>query len=93
MSRGQEETKVYKYAQQGVILKNAREAMDLTQADVSDKLGFTSPQYVSNCERGICKLAPKHLRKLSKIYGRKPIERVIDLRVGELREKLLKGLG
>lgn len=93
MNRGQQATVNYKYANQGVVLKNAREATDLTQADVAEQLGFTSPQYISNCERGLCKLAARHLRKLAKLYGRKPIERVIDLRVGELRNKLIKGLG
>jgi transcriptional regulator with XRE-family HTH domain len=37
----------------GTYLKDVREDANLTQADVSHKLGYTSPQFISNIERGI----------------------------------------
>jgi len=37
----------------GLFLKNAREKAGLTQHDVAQQLGYSTPQFVSNWERGI----------------------------------------
>jgi transcriptional regulator with XRE-family HTH domain len=37
----------------GQHLKSMREKAELTQAAVSSKLGYSSPQFISNIERGI----------------------------------------
>ena len=37
----------------GTYLKQVRETSGLTQHDVSAKLGYSSPQFISNIERGI----------------------------------------
>jgi len=34
--------------------KNKRVELNLTQAELAEELGFSSPQIVSNWERGIC---------------------------------------
>jgi transcriptional regulator with XRE-family HTH domain len=48
----------------GAILKQARESSGLTQRQVATKLGYSSPQYVSNWERG--RVSPP-LAKLAKV--------------------------
>lgn len=51
----------------GTYLRRKRELVKLTQAEVADALGYKSPQYVSNWERG-ASCPPAHgLRKLVKI--------------------------
>lgn len=38
----------------GDFLASARNTAGLSQLDLARKLGYSSPQYVSNWERGIC---------------------------------------
>lgn len=52
----------------GTYLKSKREAAGLSQIDVSQTLGYSSPQFVSNWERGLAKPPSKSLAKLVKIY-------------------------
>ena len=73
-------------------LKKARIEKGMNQADVSAKLGFTSPQYISNCERGLCPISEKLFKKLSKIYDI-PLITIIDLRVNDERQRLIKMMG
>jgi transcriptional regulator with XRE-family HTH domain len=40
------------HARLGQMLKEGREKSKLTQRQLAKKLGYTSPQYVSNWERG-----------------------------------------
>ena len=46
----------------GPFLKKARSKMGLSQRDVADKLGYTSPQFISNVERGLCSPPLKKLK-------------------------------
>lgn len=71
------------------ILKVSRENADLTQADVSVKFGYTSPQFISNMERGICAIPTPLLPRFSKIYN-VPLSKLIDAKVKDYREKLIK---
>lgn len=73
------------------FLKVAREEADLTQLELSKKLGFTSPQFVSNWERGICQVPTQVLSKLIKIL-KLDIHVVIDMRMIDNRAYLLKAL-
>lgn len=50
-------------------LKQCREESGLTQREVSERLGYTTPQFVSNWERSVSSPPLKTLRKLSGIYG------------------------
>lgn len=51
------------------LLKQKRLASGLSQRDVSDKLGYSTPQFISNWERGISCPPIGSLKKLGKIYG------------------------
>ncbi len=53
----------------GLFLKDKREAADLSQWDVAKKCKLTSPQFISNIERGTCAVPSAMLRKLIKLYS------------------------
>lgn len=40
------------------FIRSARIKSGLTQSDIANKLGLTSPQMISNAERGLCALPP-----------------------------------
>jgi transcriptional regulator with XRE-family HTH domain len=50
------------------FLKEARSKAGLSQKDVSDELGYTTAQFVSNWERGLSTPPGRTLRKLAKLY-------------------------
>lgn len=49
-------------------LKKSRESVGLSQTVVSSKLGYSSPQFVSNWERGLSHPPIKSLKKIAKLY-------------------------
>lgn len=74
---------------EGQIIKAAREAKGYTQAEVSKKLGFTTPQFVSNWERNIAKAPPSAFKKLGKMLGLLTTKKIVEIRVNEYRTELL----
>lgn len=52
----------------GEYLKSKREAANLTQYIVAEELGYTSPQFISNIERGISVAPLKTLSRMLKLY-------------------------
>ena len=72
----------------GNYLKARRIAAGLTQHDVSTKLGYTTPQFVSNFERGLCSPPLNALAVLVKLYGMNP-EELIDL-ILRYQEQILR---
>lgn len=56
----------------GVYLKEARQKSGLTQGDVSTKLGYSSPQFISNIERGASVAPLDMLARLVKLYKSNP---------------------
>ena len=84
-------TKATLHKHLGDYLKERRIQADLTQADVAQKLGYTSPQFISNFERGLCSPPLKNLKVLVKLY-KLPAEEVIDLILKEQKVILSKAL-
>src|SRR5262245_17355954 len=72
----------------GNYLKEKREKRGFTQRQVSDYLGYSSPQFVSNVERGLCHLPLKAIRKLIGYYELDARE-VYDILMGE-QERILR---
>ncbi len=78
-------------------LKKSRESVGLSQTFVSSKLGYSSPQFVSNWERGLSHPPVKSLKKIAKLYKLKDKD-LFDVFVvsylseveTDLRKKLLK---
>jgi len=72
----------------GNYLKEVREQANFTQADVSDRLGYTSAQFISNIERGISVVPLKTLARMVSIYKVRP-EPVVKI-ILESQRRLLK---
>lgn len=53
-----------KYETLGSYLKESRKKAGWTQWDVAKKLGYSSPQFISNVERGLCELPLSKIKKL-----------------------------
>lgn len=56
------------------ILKQAREKSGLSQSELAKKLGYTSAQFVSNWERGVCTIPPKKAALFCRFTGMNPGE-------------------
>jgi transcriptional regulator with XRE-family HTH domain len=69
-------------------LKRSREEFGFTQKEVSDTLGYTSPQFVSNWERGVSSPPLNCLPKIVELYELNPKE-IIEVMMKE-QEALLK---
>jgi transcriptional regulator with XRE-family HTH domain len=63
--------------------KTLRERAGLTQREVSDTLGYSTPQFISNVERGRCRFPVQKLYRLS-------TDQILDLFLTEERSSLLK---
>lgn len=77
----------------GQFLKDTREQANLTQADVSEKLGYTSPQFISNIERGISVVPLKTLARMVSLYRVNPeivAKIILESQKKLLRDKLTK---
>lgn len=73
---------------EGKILAAAREAAGLTQKDVATKLGYVSAQFISNAERGLCKVPKDKFKKLSKMLSKAAMNRIIEARIKNMRSEL-----
>jgi transcriptional regulator with XRE-family HTH domain len=56
----------------GTFLRVKREKLGLSQRQVADIFNLTSPQFISNFERGLCAIPFPMLRKLSQVYRISP---------------------
>ena len=74
----------------GSYLKKKRQLSGLTQSDVAHKLGYSTPQFISNFERGLCSPPLKNLKTLIKLYSI-PVEEIVELIVCE-QEIFLKSV-
>jgi transcriptional regulator with XRE-family HTH domain len=77
----------------GSFLKEVREQSAMTQADVSSRLGYTSPQFISNIERGISVVPLKTLSRMVTLYKVNPesvVKIILESQRKLLREKLMR---
>ncbi|MCB0368338.1 MAG: helix-turn-helix transcriptional regulator [Bdellovibrionales bacterium] len=75
------------YSEIGIIIKEARLKKEITQKDLSDILGFTCTQYISNLERGVTTMSADKLGKICAIL-QIPDKKIQRLLVDEYIEKL-----
>jgi transcriptional regulator with XRE-family HTH domain len=68
-------------------LKDKRVAAGLTQSEVAKKLGYSSPQFVSNWERGLANPPVFVLRDLTKMY-KVGADQMFDLLVVDVKAEL-----
>jgi transcriptional regulator with XRE-family HTH domain len=77
----------------GQFLKDVREDVAMTQADVSQRLGYTSPQFISNIERGISVVPLKTLSRMLSLYkvsAEGVVKIILESQRKLLREKLMR---
>lgn len=53
----------------GQFLKQKRQEAGLSQLEVSSHLGYSTPQFISNIERGLSHLPLYQIPKLAGLYG------------------------
>lgn len=73
------------------FLKQKRIAAGLSQRDVADKLGYSTPQFISNWERGVSRPPINALKKLGELYKISSdtlFEVTLDSTVQEITEDL-----
>lgn len=75
----------------GTYLKEKRQKAGLSQAEVSRALGYTSPQFVSNFERGLCSPPLPKLKILTELY-KIPVREITELLINQQRRYLTKEL-
>ncbi|MBS1970524.1 MAG: helix-turn-helix transcriptional regulator [Bdellovibrionales bacterium] len=63
------------------FLKEKRKAAGISQGAVAKKLGYTSPQFISNWERGLSRPPVATLKKIAQIY---------DISAADMFEVILK---
>lgn len=76
-----------KYTNLGEYLQKMRTRANLTQREVSNTLGYSSAQFISNFERGIAVPPLKKLKALIKMYDM-PAQAVMELILESEREQL-----
>lgn len=75
----------------GSYLKEKRIKAGITQADVANKLGYSTPQFISNIERGLCSPPLKNLKVLVRLY-KIPVDEIMRLILREQETILRKAL-
>jgi transcriptional regulator with XRE-family HTH domain len=76
----------------GDYLQSKRIKAGLSQGDVASKLGYSSPQFISNFERGLCAPPLNKLKLLVQLYELNG-EEVVKLMLKEHEKHLRKSLG
>lgn len=71
----------------GSLLKDKRVEKGITQMSLARELGYSSPQFVSNWERGMCSPAFDTLPTICKILGI-PKREIIEIIIDETRNEL-----
>ncbi|MCM2281315.1 MAG: helix-turn-helix domain-containing protein [Bdellovibrionaceae bacterium] len=78
------------------FLRDKRIELNMTQLQASRALGHSSPQYISNFERGLCEPSLETAMKLCELYGipRKQLyEIMVELYQQEMSDKIFKKTG
>lgn len=73
------------------FLKQKRLQAGLSQGEVAKRLGYTSPQFVSNWERGLSRPPAATLRKIAQIYNiatNEMFDVVLQATIGEVTAEL-----
>ena len=75
----------------GNYIKANRERLNISQRELSEYLKLSSPQFISNIERGVAPIPTKMLGKLSKKL-KIDVDDIIELMVEEARTELKKAV-
>lgn len=79
----------------GAFLKAKRTEMGFSQSYVSQKMGYTTPQFVSNFERGLCSPPQHKIKELMALYKISPktlLGLMLDVQEEIIMEMLYDGI-
>ena len=68
----------------GTYLQNLRKEAGLSQGDAAAALNYSSNQFISNIERGVCTPSPQIIHKILEVYGvsnTKAVEDLLDIQL------------
>ncbi|ASD63026.1 helix-turn-helix domain-containing protein [Bdellovibrio bacteriovorus] len=77
----------------GQFLKEKRTLSGLSQGEVSKKLGYSTPQFISNWARGVSSSPIDTLKKIGQIYhvsADELFERVLEGTIESVRDDMAK---
>lgn len=77
-----------KFKSQAHLVRELRKEKSLTQDEMSRVLGFTSPQFISNWERGVSGIPASCFSKFAKKL-KVPIHLIINASVEDYKTQLL----
>lgn len=63
-----------KFTNQGKVILTARTSAGLTQKEMASMLGWSSPQFISNIERGLSAFPPESVHAIRKIVQPKTLK-------------------
>lgn len=69
----------------GNFMKNLRKKANLSQNDVAVEMGYSSPQFISNWERGVSTPPLSSVKTISKLYKTSAVDIFKALKVLELQ--------
>ncbi len=75
----------------GKLFKLERVKTGLSQGKVCKALGYSTPQYLSNFERGLCSMPLEKLKRMIDMYsmdGEEVVRMIVDLQSKFLRTQL-----
>lgn len=78
----------------GKLIREKRQAADMTQLELATKLGYENMQFVSLFERGLSKVPMKVVGKLVNIIGlpeKKVTKMIVDFQVNEMMTEISAG--
>lgn len=72
------------------FLKQFRKWEHVSQRDLATELGHSSPQMISNIERGLCGFPTTGIRIFSRVYGRIAASQLIEAKIADYKKQLQK---
>lgn len=81
-----------KFKNEGKLIRSYREASGLTQGEVTKKLGYTSPQYLSNQERGLSAVPDKKINALCATI-KMPVKVLMRAKLNARKQELEQATG
>jgi transcriptional regulator with XRE-family HTH domain len=77
----------------GKLFRSERMKVGLSQGKVCRALGYSTPQYLSNFERGLCSMPLDKLKKMIDMYNMDAegvVKLIMDLQTKFLKAQLMK---
>lgn len=78
----------------GTIIRRARESKAISQLCLASDLRLTTPQLISNIERGLVTLPPCHVIRISEVLGLNQselVERIVEIERNKIIMRVVGG--